>query len=96
MVRFKYETNYFQNRSFWEIILLWYGWISGRALRIQAKSGINKEMIEKELMISKEPITKSEIIPSTEKAINYYDFKSSEMKSNYSYIKTDIIESGIV
>ena len=39
---------------------------------------------------------KSDTIPPIEKTMNYYDFKNSELNLHFSYIKTDVIESGIV
>ena len=47
-------------------------------------------------MVFKEPMTKWDTIPSTNKSMNYYDFKDSELNPNYSYINTDVFESGIV
>ena len=52
-----------------------------------------------ELVISynlyEEPMTKSEPIPSADKSVNYNDFMTSRINSNYSFVKTDKIESGI-
>ena len=48
------------------------------------------------IMVSKEPMTKWDTIPSTKKSMNYYDFKDSELNPNYSFIRTDEIELGIV
>ena len=40
-------------------------------------------------------MTKSEAIPSADKTVTYNDFKTSKISPNYSYIKTDKMESGI-
>ena len=56
----------------------------------------HSSIVEIGLMISQEPISKSDTIPPTKKTTNYYDFKNSELNPNFSYINTDIIESGIV
>ena len=40
-------------------------------------------------------MTKSEPIPSADKSVNYNDFMTSRINSNYSFVKTEKIESGI-
>ena len=42
-----------------------------------------------------EPMTKSEAIPSADESVNYNDFMTSRINSNYSFVKTEKIESGI-
>ena len=40
-------------------------------------------------------MTKSEAIPSADESVNYNDFVTSRINSNYSFVKTEKIESGI-
>ena len=46
-------------------------------------------------MKSETPMLQSEAISSADKTVNYNDFKTTRINPNYSFIKTDKMESGI-